>query len=53
MSQVQSSEQNEMLQAEAARFKDDMSRVRDEVGKVMVGQKRVIETTLTAMAPIF
>jgi MoxR-like ATPase len=37
------------LEAEAAGFKTALTRVREEVGKVMVGQERVIEGTLTAL----
>lgn len=38
-----------MLQAEAERFKAEFARVLEEVGKVMVGQERVVEATLTAL----
>jgi len=37
------------LQAEATRFKDDLGRIRDEVAKVIVGQERVVEATITAI----
>lgn len=37
------------LQREADQFRQDFARVRDEVGKVIVGQDRVIEATLTAL----
>jgi MoxR-like ATPase len=38
-----------VLQAEAERFRRDFAAVRDEVGKVIVGQDRVVEATLTAL----
>ena len=38
-----------VLQAEADDFRDAYSRVRDEIGKVIVGQDRVVEATLTAL----
>ena len=37
------------LQAEAERFKTQFIQARDEVGKVIVGQQRVVECTLTAL----
>ena len=37
------------LQAEVTRFKNGFDRIRAEVGKVIVGQDRVIEAVLTAM----
>ena len=37
------------LQAETDQFRQDMQRVRQEVGKVIVGQDRVVEATLTAL----
>ena len=37
------------LRAEAARFKQDLDLIRQEVGKVIVGQERVVESTLTAI----
>jgi MoxR-like ATPase len=37
------------LQAEAQRFKDDFQRLRDSVGRVIVGQQRVVEGVLTAV----
>ena len=37
------------MEAEAARFRTDLARVREEVGKVIVGQERVVEATLTAL----
>ena len=37
------------LQIEADGFKEDMTRVRKEVGKVIVGQPRVVEGTVTAI----
>jgi MoxR-like ATPase len=39
----------EMLQAEAGRFKEDFARVKQEVHKVIVGQERVVECTITAL----
>ncbi len=39
----------EMLQAEAARFKEQFAQVKQEVHKVIVGQERVVECTLTAL----
>jgi MoxR-like ATPase len=38
-----------VLQAEADQFRQDFSAVRTEVGKVIVGQNRVVELTLTAL----
>ena len=40
---------SEELAAEAQHFKDTFQAVRDEVGKVMVGQQRVVDSTLTAL----
>ncbi|MGK0190275.1 MAG: MoxR-like ATPase [Verrucomicrobiales bacterium] len=37
------------LMEEAARFKDDFERARGEVGKIIVGQSRVVEGTLSAI----
>ena len=37
------------LQAEVTRFKNGFDRIRAEVGKVIVGQDRVIEAVLTAV----
>ena len=37
------------LHAEAERFRADMSQIRDQVGRVIVGQERVVEATLTAL----
>jgi len=37
------------LQQEAAQFRDDVQQVRDEVGKIIAGQQRVVECTLTAL----
>jgi MoxR-like ATPase len=37
------------LQAEAQRFQDDFQRLRDSVGRVIVGQQRVVEGVLTAV----
>jgi MoxR-like ATPase len=39
----------ETLQAEANQFKDDFRRILDEVHKVIVGQERVVECTVTAL----
>ena len=39
----------ETLQTEASQFKDDYRRVLDEVHKVIVGQERVVECTVTAL----
>ena len=41
--------ENQALEAEAEQFRADLKRVREEVGKVMVGQERVVEGTLTAL----
>src|SRR5436190_10539303 len=38
-----------LLQAEADQFKQEFAAVRAEVGKVIVGQARVVEATLTAI----
>ena len=37
------------LEAEAARFKEDFERIRAEVGRIIVGQERVVEATITAI----
>ena len=37
------------LQSELTRFKDDFSKVRAEVGRVIVGQERVVESVITAI----
>ena len=37
------------LQAEAQKFRDDFARLRDSVGRVIVGQQRVVEGVLTAI----
>ena len=37
------------LQAEADQFRNEFQAVRDAVGKVIVGQQRVVEATLTAL----
>ena len=37
------------LQAEAQKFRDDFQRLRDSVGRVIVGQQRVIDGVLTAI----
>jgi len=39
----------EALQAEANRFKDDFARITQEVGKIIVGQEGVVEATVTAI----
>ena len=39
----------QQLQSEAAQFKADLLAARNEVGKIIVGQQRVVETTLTAI----
>lgn len=38
-----------LLQNEADHFKSDFARIRAEVGKVIVGQQRVVEATITAI----
>lgn len=43
------SEEAPVLQAEADRFKQSYAAARAEVGKLIVGQNRVVEATLTAM----
>ena len=40
---------SELLQAEADDFKEKFERAKEEVAKVIVGQKNVIEATLTAL----
>ena len=37
------------LQAEAKRFQDDFQRLRESVGRIIVGQQRVVEGVLTAI----
>jgi MoxR-like ATPase len=37
------------LQQEANQFKEDFRQVREAIGKVMVGQQRVVEATITAI----
>ena len=37
------------MQAEAARFEEDIGRIRQEVAKIIVGQERVVEATITAI----
>lgn len=37
------------LQAEAQKFRDDFQRLRDSVGRVIVGQQRVVDGVLTAI----
>jgi len=39
----------EQLRAEADQFREDFTRIRDEVGKIIVGQQRVVECTLSAI----
>src|SRR5688500_1349592 len=39
----------DMLQSEAQQFRDEMSQIRAEVGRAIIGQKRVVEATLTAL----
>jgi MoxR-like ATPase len=39
----------EQLEAEANQFKDDFARIRQEVGKIIVGQEQVVEATVTAI----
>jgi len=39
----------EELHAEAERFRSDFRRIREEVGKVIVNQERVVEGTITAI----
>lgn len=39
----------EQLQAEADQFRNEFQAVRDAIGKVIVGQQRVVEATLTAL----
>ena len=38
-----------VLQAEADQFRNEFRKVREEVGKVIVGQQRVVEATLVAL----
>ena len=49
MSTVPISMSASLLQAEADQFKQEFAAVRDAVGKVIVGQARVVEATLTAI----
>src|SRR5579862_1764074 len=37
------------LQAEMNQFKEDFLRIKSEVGKVIVGQERVVEAVITAI----
>ncbi len=37
------------LQAEAGRFREEFSRIKEEVHKIIVGQERVVECTVTAL----
>ena len=39
----------EQLEAEAQQFRDELTRIRTEIEKVIIGQQRVVEATLTAM----
>ena len=39
----------EMLQSEASQFKEEFAAVREAVGRVIVGQSRVVEAALTAI----
>src|SRR5215813_12049876 len=43
------SEVSPVLQAEADRFQQDFALVKAEVGKLIVGQERVVEATLVAL----
>lgn len=49
MSQDVTTETPDMLQHEADRFKNDYAAAQAEVGKMIVGQQRVVEATLTAL----
>jgi len=49
MSQDVTTETSDMLQHEADRFKNDYAAAQAEVGKMIVGQQRVVEATLTAL----
>lgn len=49
MSQDISTDVPAVLQEEADRFKSNYAAAREEVGKMIVGQERVVEATLTAM----
>lgn len=49
MNQATLPEVPQLLQAEADHFKEQINSVRAEVGKVIVGQQRVVEATLTAL----
>ena len=40
---------DEALREEATRFRQDVISIHDEVGKVIAGQKRVVECTVTAL----
>ncbi|MGV2341900.1 MAG UNVERIFIED_CONTAM: hypothetical protein LVR18_50695 [Planctomycetaceae bacterium] len=44
-----SDDQAAQLQAEAAQFREEFESVREAVGRVIVGQQRVVEATLTAL----
>ena len=41
--------ENAALQSEADRFRADLAKINDEVARVIVGQQRVVEATLTAL----
>jgi len=49
MTQLNSSPADAALREEAQRFQADLSRIREEVGRVIVGQQRVVEATITAL----
>ncbi|QDU78789.1 ATPase family associated with various cellular activities (AAA) [Polystyrenella longa] len=42
-------QENEVLQAEADHFKQQYQEAKDQIGRVIVGQERVIEASLTAL----
>ena len=49
MSEPSEERQRTDLQAEAAAFRADLQSIRDQVGRVIVGQQRVVEACLTAL----
>ncbi len=49
MNQQNTAEISSELRDEAHQFQDTFGKVRDEVGKVMVGQRRVVDAALTAL----
>ena len=49
MSESSEERQRTDLQAEAAAFRADLQSIRDQVGRVIVGQQRVVEACLTAL----